>query len=196
MARVFGVVVGIAGIISAIIAGLQYFSAGPSNPTTPAPMPMPTPAPNSPPITISLPPGPGPEQAVGTRVQMRSRTTAALTVMTMLNYDVSNIQASLWALSNGRLVKLDSRVIPFIESGGYAAADRLPTPFTIGKMVACVNYSLNNRNVEMLDFYTNEGHSQQQLMIGTMSKFRPSVVEVDGSGALCRLMPSSAARYL
>jgi hypothetical protein len=188
MGRVFGILVGIAAIIGSIYTVLQYYASAPVTPqpaTSKPPFPM-----------VALPPGPGPERAVGTRVQMRSPTTSALTVMTLMNYDVSHIHASLWALSNGKLVKLDSRTIPFIEAGGYAGPDRLPTPFTIGKMISCVQYNLNNHNVEMLDFYTNEGHSQQQLVMGTMTKYRTSVVEVDGGGRLCSSMPASAYKYI
>lgn len=188
MGRFFGILVGIAGIIGAVFTVLQYY----------APAPLPTPSsvlkPQIP--SVALPPGPGPESAIGTRVQMRSPTTSALTVMTLMNDDVSNLNASLWALSNGKLVKLVGRSIPFIQSGGYVVADRLPTPFTIGKIISCVQYNLNSHAVEILDFYTNEGHTQQQLVTGTMTKYRASVVEVDGNGKLCSSMPASATKYL
>ncbi|WP_137045057.1 hypothetical protein [Pseudolabrys sp. FHR47] len=191
MGRVFGIVVGLAGVIGAVFTVMQYFSAQ-QQPDARAP------STSTPPPTIAIPAFPeiGPDRAVGTRVQMRSPSTAAHTVMTLMNFDVSNIRASLWALSNGRLVQINSRTIPFIESGGYSAADHIPTPFTIGKMVSCVQYRLNGHNVEMIDFYTNEGHTQQQLLFGTMTKFRASVVDVDGAKHLCSSMPSSAASLL
>lgn len=137
-----------------------------------------------------------PKYVAGTRVQMRSPTTSALTVMTLSNFDVSDVKASLWALAGGRIIRLHSRTIPFIASGEYAVADQIPTPFTIGKLISCVSFKWENQNVEMLDFYTNEGHTQQQLLFGTMTKFRASVIEVDGGDSVCNSMPNSAAQYV
>jgi hypothetical protein len=128
---------------------------------------------------------------------MHSPTSAALVVMSAMNWDVANVHASLWSLSGGKLIKLDSRTLPFIQSGGSTTIRGLTTPFRgIGRLISCVQYNLQNRIVEILDFYTNEGHTPAELAVGIMTKYRPSVIEVDRGGRLCSSMPSSATRYI
>lgn len=110
--------------------------------------------------------------------------------------DIRNVEYSLWAFSNGQLVRLDQRRAAFVAKGQYVAADNIRTPFLVGRMVVCASYEVQGRKVSIVDFYTNENASSFQRQIGEMSKFRESLTEVDGAQDLCRSMPEAAARAM
>jgi hypothetical protein len=129
--------------------------------------------------------------AAGTRVQMRSPTTSALTIMTLSNDSISNVEASLWAVTPNDTVRLHAQSIPFIAAGDFVVADQIPTPFTIGRLISCVSFDWNGRTVEIIDFYTNVGHAYEQLLLGTMTKYRESVLRNHSDGSLCKGMPRS-----
>ncbi|WP_156947078.1 hypothetical protein [Bradyrhizobium sp. WSM3983] len=107
--------------------------------------------------------------------------------------DMTNVEYSLWAWTNGRLVQLDERRTPYMAKGGYSGSDFMKAPFGTGKMVVCVSYLFKKKRVNVIDFYSNETMPSAERQVGLMSKFRASVTQVDGPNDLCKSMPGAVA---
>jgi hypothetical protein len=139
------------------------------------------------------------QEVLVTKVILRSIGPGQGTVAYSVNNfgwtdDMTDVEASLWAQVSGRLVLVDRRKFGFIEKGQYRAADNLRSPILTGKMLTCVSYTWEKRRTDVLDFYSNEGHSNIERQMGVLTKFRASVS--DANAGLCRSMPESATRHL
>lgn len=160
-------------------------------------------SPVAPPITV-------PETS--RQIIVEPQTAAAENVTRVLNnsgkaaYSINNldwfgdgftdVDVSLWAVVGNRLAMLDSRRFSYIAKGEAAAVEDVKLPFQRGKVVICVSYVSNKHRVELIDFYSNETHSPQQLLFAALTKFQPSIVKVDGAGDLCKGMPDTALSLL
>ena len=143
----------------------------------------------------SPPPIPRGADNVDIRVFLHQAPGGAIAAYSVNNYGMSSLndaRASLWLVDAGRLQKIHERAVPYTKSGEYFASDRIATPVAVGRYVVCVTLKIDNEQIEILSFFSNEGHSSYERQIGKLTEFREKISSLGEDKGLCRNMPRTA----
>lgn len=108
---------------------------------------------------------------------------------------IERFKISVWALLGQRLVHLDTRDLGYIGQGSTRAVNAIPSPILRGTFAVCLSYRMSGRDVDRIDFYSDQGQPDIALLQGYPSS-RDPVVKINDQTRLCSDMPQSAERML